>query len=347
MTALALMASVAAACGGDDGDAEGKGAGLGTITYAQPTPPSLLFFPPIVAEELGFFADEGVTAKLAPAAEEIPMTTFIETGDADLALADLDEVAVGVAKGGDYEVVFSPQHSATEGTVVPAGSPIQRFGQLAGRTVGLASEENTGIFEAQLKAAGVSADAVETVVVGTSGPTVANALSSNEIDAYTAAVSDFTVLQANGIALRNITPPQLAALPGNPMMTSPETLESKREAMVGFLRAWAKAQYVGLVNREVVEKIVRKEVPEEWRKEEVGEAALTQSIELVRPRGDLIGDLRPEVWKNGQELLASVGIIEQTAPVDQILNDELIKEINDFDRAEVEARAKEYAAQGG
>jgi NitT/TauT family transport system substrate-binding protein len=347
---LALLVSAAfviASCGDDDDGDSGDGGGeVTTVTYAQPTPPSLLFYPPIVAETLGFFEDEGVSAELAPAAEEIPMTAFVETGDADIALADLDEVAVGVAKGGDYEVVFCPQHSATEGTVVPADSPIEEFGELAGRTVGLASEENTGIFEAQLEAAGVSADDVETVVVGTSGPTVANAVNDGEIDAYTAAVSDFTALQANDIDLRNITPPEVAALPGNPMMVSPETLESKRDALVGFLRAWAMAQYVGFVNPDVVEQIVRDEVPEEWRKEEVGEAALTQAIELFQPEGDLIGELRPDVWENGQELLASVGIIEQTAPADEILNDELIEEINDFDRAEVEARAEEYAAQG-
>lgn len=340
---LLSLAFLVGACGDDDEAAGGDGGEVETITYAQPTPPTLLFYPPIVAEQLGFFEEEGVSAELAPAAEEIPMTAFVENGDADIALADLDEVVVGVAKGGDYEVVFSPQHSATEGTVVPADSAVQEFSELAGMKVGLASEENTAIFEAQLQAAGVSPDDVETVVVGTSGPTVASALTDGTIDAYTAAVSDFTALQANDIDLRNITPEELASLPGNPMMTSPDVVESKRDALVGFLRAWAMGQYVGLVNREVVEAIMREEVPEEWRKEEVGEAALTEAIKLFEPEGDLIGDLRPEVWENGQQLLSDVGIIEQTADVDQILNDELIEEINDFDREEVERAADQWA----
>jgi NitT/TauT family transport system substrate-binding protein len=346
VASVAMIGTGVTACGGDDDDDGGEAGGesLGTVTYAQPTPPSLLFYPPLVAEELGFFEEEGVEARLAPAAEEIPMTAFIETGDADIALADLDEIVVGIDRGGDYDVVFDPQHSATEGTVVPADSPTQSFDELAGQTVGLASEENTAIFEAQLEAAGLSADEVETVVVGTSGPTVANAINDGTIDAYTAAVSDFTALQANEIELRNITPPELARLPGNPMMVSPETLETNRDALVGFLRAWAKAQYVGFVNRDVVEQIVREQVPEEWRNEEVGEAALTEAIKLFQPEGEEIGALRSDVWENGQELLAGVGIIKETVPVEEILNDELIAEINDFDRAEVEQAAEDYAS---
>ena len=36
------------------------------------------------------------------------------------------------------------------------------------------------------------------------------------------------------------------------------------------------------------------------------------------------------------------GILEQTGDVEAALNDELIAEINDFDRAEVEAAAENY-----
>jgi hypothetical protein len=58
-----------------------------------------------------------------------------------------------------------------------------------------------------------------------------------------------------------------------------------------------------------------------------------------------IGDLRPDVWDTGQDVLVRAGVLEQgqTIDVQEALNDSLIDEVNDWDRAEVERAAKEYA----
>jgi ABC-type nitrate/sulfonate/bicarbonate transport system substrate-binding protein len=123
----------------------------------------------------------------------------------------------------------------------------------------------------------------------------------------------------------------------------PETLESKREALVAFFRAWSMGQYVGLEHPEVVEQIVREQVPAEWRNEAVAEAALAGSIELMRPDDpERIGDVRPEVWTTAQDLLASVGIIEEKADIADILDDSFIEEINDFDRAEIDEAVEQW-----
>ena len=355
----ALLAGVVlavGACGGDDEEPAGGGEqatqeGGGEpaeIVYSQPTPPSLLFYPPLVAEELGFFEQENVKAELAPAAEEIPSTAFLENGDADIALSDVDEIVIARAQGGEMVVVFSPQHSNTAGTVVPEDSEIQTFADLAGASVGLASEEDTSIFEAQLQDAGLAEGDVETIVVGTAPATIANTFEDGEIDAYVGATSDFTALAANGVSLRNITSEAVGEIDGNPMAVMPDTLTSKREGLVGFLRAWAKAQYVGLSNPEVVEAIVREKVPAEWRNEAVGTAALETATELFTPDDpNAIGDVRPEVWETSQELLSSVGIIEETIPIEEALDDQLIEEVNDFDRAEVDAAADRWLQENG
>jgi NitT/TauT family transport system substrate-binding protein len=351
LAALLAAALLVSACGGDDGGDGGEAAGDGgetaQITYAMPTPPTLEFYPPLVADALGFFEEEGVSARQAPAAEEIPMTAFLENGDADLTLADVDEVVIAANRGIDITVVFDPQHKNTEGTVVPEDSEIQEFGELAGERVGLASEENTALFQAQAQAVGIDPEEIDTVVVGTSGPTVANALQEGEIDAYVGAVSDFTALHANGIELRNITPEEIGNFPGNPMSTLPEILEEKRDAIVGFLRAWAKAQYVGVERPEIVEQIVREEIPEEWRNEAVAEAALANAVDLFTPAGETVGEIRPDVWENAQQLLLDTGVIDEGIDIETVLNDELVEEVNDWDRDEVIAQAEQWAEENG
>jgi NitT/TauT family transport system substrate-binding protein len=345
--AAAGVIAVGVGCGDDDDDGGGGGGG-GTqeIVYNLPTPPSALFYPTLVAEELGFFEEEGVSPTLAPAAEEVSATAFLDNGDADVSFADVDEIILARSKGGDHTAIFSPQHTNTAGIVVPEDSDIQDISGVAGKKVGLESEESTRFLDAMLDSAGVSKDDVETAVVGTSGALVAKTLEDGEIDAYVGNASDFTALSANGVALRNITPEDVGRIDGNPMAVLPATLDEKREAIVGFLRAWAKGQYVGQVNREVVEQIAREKVPAEWRNEQSGEAALDLAIELMKPDDpDRIGDLRPDVWDTGQDVLVRAGVIEEGDKIDvnEALDDSLIKEVNDWDRTEVEAAAKEYS----
>jgi NitT/TauT family transport system substrate-binding protein len=349
--ALITAALLALAACGDDDDGGGGGGdqasqGGGEVVYALPTPPSLLFYPPLVAEELGFFEEENVRPDLAPAAEEISATAFLDNGDADVSFADVDEIILARSKGGEHEAIFSPQHTNTAGIVVPEGSDIKDINGVAGQRVGLESEESTRFLDAMLDAAGISKDDVDTAVVGTSGPLVAKLFDDDEIQAYVGNASDFTALSANGVPLRNITPDDLGRIDGNPLATLPGTLEEKREAIVGFLRAWAKGQHVGQVNREVVEAIVREKVPAEWRNEASGEAALDLAIQLMKPDDpERIGDLRPDVWATGQDALNRAGILEETIDIEPALNDELIEEINDFDRAEVEQAAEQWAEE--
>ena len=348
--AVAAATVAIAGCGDDEESSEGGGGNGGgepaEVVYSLPTPESLEFYAPIVAETLGFFEQENVSAELAPASEEIPSTAFLENGDADIAMADIDELIISTAEGGTLQAVFSPQHANTAGTVVPEDSPIQSFEELAGKTVGLASEEDNASLKMQLIAAGMKEGDVESITVGTAGATIADTFEKGEIDAYVGAISDFTALEANGVALRLITPEDVKRIDGNPTAVTPETLESNREAIVGFLRAWSMGQHVGLTNPEAVEAIVREQVPAEWRNEEVAKAALAQTIELHTPDDpERIGDLRPEVWETGQDLLLQAGIIEEKVDVAQIIDDSLITEINDFDRAEVEAAADEWMQQ--
>jgi NitT/TauT family transport system substrate-binding protein len=352
LAALAAAGLAFAACGDDDSAENTGGTETGgapaEVVYSLPTPESLEFYAPIVAETLGFFEQEGVSAKLAPASEEIPSTAFLENGDADIAMADIDELIISTAEGGTLKAVFSPQHANTAGTVVPEDSPIQGFEQLAGKTVGLASEEDNSSLKMQLISAGMSEGDVETITVGTAGATIADTFEKGEIDAYVGAISDFTALRANGVPLRIITPEDVQRIDGNPTAVTPETLESNREAIVGFLRAWSMGQHVGLTKPDVVEAIVRERVPAEWRNEEVAKAALEQTIDLHTPDDpERIGDLRTDVWETGQDLLQQAGIIEEKVDVAQIIDDSLITEINDFDRAEVEAAADEWMEQNG
>ena len=67
--AIAAATLVVVGCGDDEEPSGGGGGGAeaAEVVYSLPTPESLEFYAPIVAETLGFFEQQNVTAKLAPA----------------------------------------------------------------------------------------------------------------------------------------------------------------------------------------------------------------------------------------------------------------------------------------
>lgn len=341
---LAVL-GITAGCGANNTNVNASGQQeLTTITFAQPTPKSMIFYPLIVGQELGYFEQEGVRVELAPASEEIPMTAFVTNGDADIAAAGASEVFFAIAEGQQIDVVYDSNHKSVEGTVVPADSEITSMADLKGKKVGLAAQENKAIFRAALKVAGVPHTAVETVIVG-GGPTVANALQNGKIDAYNGAFSHWAAIEATGLKLRNITPKALAQLPGASFVALPKVMEAKHDALEGFMRAYAKATYVGFARPDVVEAIAREAVPAEWRKEDVAKALLKNVIDVHRPEGDLIGEVREKVWEASEQRLLNAEIIEEDIDLETVLNDTFIQAANDWDRGAVKQRANKWAEE--
>jgi NitT/TauT family transport system substrate-binding protein len=338
----AVLALTATACGSSDDGEGAEAGGLTEIVFAQPTPQSIIMWPSYMADELGYFEEEGIRIKLAPASEEIPLPVMVQSGDADVAAPGASEVLFATREGADLQVVFDWWTLAAEGTVTPADSDIQGIADLAGERVGLASDEDRAFLAAELGSVGLSPDDVDTVVVG-GGAGAIDALKKNKVAAYSGATSDFAVLQAAGIELRNITAEELAETPAGSFVVSPTFLEEQRDLVVGFCRAYAKATYAGRSNPEALQAMSEQVVPEEWRDENVGQGLLEVMLENVAPDDDeRIGDVREDVWAAAQDQLLAVGELEEPQDLDAILNDELIEEINDFDRAEVDQELQDW-----
>lgn len=339
-----------AACGGQDSGSDGASNGSDndvaptTINFLQPLPKSTAFYPLFVAEEMGYFEEEGVTVNLLPGGE-LPETAFIDNGEADVAATGATEIYEGLASGTDYDVVYDYYQGAAEGIVVPEGSDIMGIEDLEGTTVGLASDSDLSFLKTALSEVGLSEKDVATAVVGGGGPVLANSFESEDIDAFAGAIVDFASLEANGIELRNITPDTLEKTPAASFIVAPSVIEEKEEALDGFMRAWAKGTHVGYINREVVATMSREAVPEEWQEEEFGQAFLDVSLELQKPSTEQYGELRPKVWRQAQQQLIENEELEQRIDVSEFLNDRFIEEANDWNRQEVETEVQQWAEE--
>ena len=358
---MLLAAALLASCGGSEtapggGDGEGTEAGspaaagdgggenaggdgandppaeTTTVTLLSPVPPSVFFFPAFVGEELGFFAEEGIDLQYETIGEGVSMTSLLVNGRADIAAPGATEVFQGLDAGQDFDVIYDYYTQAVEGIVVPADSDIQDVEDLAGTTVGLAGDEVRSLLAFSLDFAGLSIDDVTPVNIGTSGPVIANAFESGDIDAFVGCVMDFASLQVAGLELRDVTPEEVGAVPGSSFAVTPQRTEELGDALPAFLRAWSKALHVGLQDPELVESIMREVSPEEWEDPEVGSATLEVALALQEQGPEDYGSLDEGAWAVGVEQALVAGDIEAELKVDEFLDPQHLDTANDFDR---------------
>lgn len=334
---LALAATIAAS------SYTGTVAAQTEVTMINPLPRSTVFYPLVVGEALGYFEEEGVSVKLLPSDTSIPYVAFVQNGQADLAMLDQNETINAVIAGANINTVYEVMQNAPEGIAVSSESGVKSMSDLVGTTVGLVSDRDRAFLQAALDIAGHSIDDVKTVVLGESGPTLAAAIRDQKVSAISGSVFDWATLQAGGINLDLITPDELLASPANTFAMDAGKIDEKREAMEGFLRAWSKGIHVSTINPDVVEKMLRDAVPEEWEDETSGKSLLAGVIPMNISVTENIGDVQTDVWTDIQPRLVSSGAIEKPVDVSTFLNDTYIESANDFDRAEVEEEVKAWA----
>lgn len=312
---------------------------LTTVNLINPLPRSTQFYPLVLGEALGYFAEEGVQVNVLPSDTSIPYAAFLQNGQADVAMLDPVETINARLAGAEITTVYEVMQNGPEAIGVLESSKYTSVDQLKGTTVGLVSDRDRAFLQASLSAVGASIDDVSTVVLGESGPTLAAAIRDGQVSAISGATPDWIALIVHGIKMRMITPKEMLSSPANTFAVSTANLETKRPALEGFLRAWSKGMYVSAVNPEAAAAMLRKAVPTEWENAEAGQLYLDMSIGMNVSQTKRLGDVQLDVWNSIQPRLKDSGAIAQQVDAATFLNDTYIAKANDFDRAEVEAEA--------
>lgn len=314
------------------------------INVLLPNENTTTLFPSIVARELGFFEDEGLDVTLLASDTTIPYVAFLMNNQADLVMLDAPQTFQAVKAEQPIAVVFEGMQYAPEVMIVREDSPIQSVADLRGKTIGLASDRDQITAQVALDTAGITIDEVETVVVGDSGPVLARSVRDSLVDVVAAAANDLTVLEANDIPSRDITPPEVSENPANSFVIHKDRIDELRPAVTAFLRAWAKGAEAAKVDREAVAAMARHNVAEEWEVEAGGQALLDASMKMILPQTPKHGQPQPEVWAGIQGPYIKFGVIEEEIDPATFIDDSFYEAANDFDPAEVKAAIDEWKA---
>ncbi|MEU6540005.1 ABC transporter substrate-binding protein [Streptomyces sp. NPDC047000] len=139
------VAAPLAACGGSGASASAGSGGDGPAKVTVLRSNGALFEPLYIAQQQGYFKAAGLDVTIKPGAQDTSQNApSLLNGEAQFAMTDSSGFLKGAAKNMPIRIVTAlvstnTKNAPTDGLLVKKSSPVERFSDLEGKTVGLAA----------------------------------------------------------------------------------------------------------------------------------------------------------------------------------------------------------------
>ena len=303
---------------------------------------------------LGYWKQEGLEVEVVTNRGSAAAIQLVIGGRADVAWGTPTTAMKAVQQGANVEFYYSSLRGDIFGIAIPEGSPIKELSDLSGKTVGVSSFASGGAnyAKALLARAGLKDNAYSMVEVGVGGRAAA-ALKTGQVQALSLWDSAYKAMEFGGIKFSKIVQdPRAASFIAGSMTVRAEDLQKRRKMLIGLARGIAKAQLFQEVNPEAAVRIHWKVYPQTAPRGGVTDKAVAEEVQVVRTRTriksrnilgtDRFGDVPEENMKKFQSYLVLVGDLDKEIDVERYYTNDLIDEINDFDRQAVIEQAKSF-----
>lgn len=351
MALLLALALFAAACGGDDDDSADGGGGddggeVQSVDLGLSTG-SVFAYGYLIAEELGFYDEEGYDVSLQPTGGSSDVAQLLAAENVVAGMGVPGAMLPAIEQGSELYPFFTYAYGEVFDVVVPAGSDMTEIADLDGLTIGISdlAGGETPLVKALLSEAGIDPETdVKLLEVGAAAPKVKLALDRGDIDAYSSAKSDIAKIEAAGVDLESIAPDSLDVLPAEGLLAHSGTKDDT-DLLVALGRATAKGQLIAYTNIDAAVCVLKKQVPEEFADEEAGIASLESVIPITQApeeNGEYVfGFLDAEGWNTYVEIFIQGDVISEDIDMSQYVIDDLVEQINDFDQQAIVDMANE------
>lgn len=368
--AAALVLAVAACgdgggSGGNGGGNGGGGGGAGGGDAPRETQKirimttqaawTISYSPLIAADQMGFFADEGIEVEWLNDSSAANVATQVQQGNVEIGIVSPEPVLIG-HETGDFDALYysSMFRKSIFGVAVPEDSDIQTAADLEGKRIGVTSLGASGvpIAEAVARDAGVDPATLEFLAIGTGAQAMA-ALEGGEVDALSLFDTQYQTFENNGVALRELDLGEIVNLTSGGLLALPENIEADPELYVGAARAVAKGVLFTAENPEATVRLFWEQYPESRAADMSEEEALEDQLSILNKRLTKYNlDSPDEQWGSFPEgsiqalidFMAAAGTIEGTVTPEDIHTTEYIDQIDDFDREEVAQAARDFTS---
>jgi NitT/TauT family transport system substrate-binding protein len=307
--------------------------------------------------KLGFYKPEGLDVDILNLSSTSQGLASIMQGQVEFAALAPGSYLPLIAKNPSLDVisvyVFLPQNHLL--VAVKPDSPYQKIGDLKGKTIGIRNTGDTGYFGTMAMFRELGFDPgkdAEWLSVGAGGPAGA-ALYNGSIEALAIWDAELARVELAGFKLRYLpNTPEAQRLSGVSFGVTRSGLKANRQRYAGLFRGIAKSTVFAAANPGAAIRLHWQLYPESKPKGKSEDEAFKESLFILgvrkakwfaaAARGDnrmgagTLDDWQGQIRYIGQQSPEVLQIKDAST----LFTNELIDEVNQFDRAEVEALAK-------
>jgi len=304
-----------------------------------------------VAARMGWFNEEGIEVTLVPMAGSSDCVKAIATKEVPFVLAAVEAHAAALLQGVKARKFYTAYQGNIYGLAVPADSPIEKVADLKGKTIGVISMGGGVLFTKGLIAsAGLNPETDVRIVVAGEGAQTAAMVRNRQVDALSQFDTQYALVENAGVKLRLLETKETDRFPGNGFLALDETLKAHRAEAIGLARGYAKGTIFAINNPEAAVRILYEVYPALRPTGKDEATAIRDDVKVLQAR---IANWRLEKggvsrWGESSEanyaayldFLLKWGVISARVPVQDMITNELIVEINRFDSAKIVADAR-------
>ncbi len=308
----------------------------------------------LIGEGLGYNREEGFSFAPAPLGSNSNVQIALDKGDIEFGVGTPSFQFPLYAKNELPPIVnyYEYTYPYKWDVAVQPGSPVQRYQDLKGRKIGVSDLGTTDypVTRAVLRNLGIDPDKdVQWLSVG-AGVTAGVALQRGVIDALAYFDTGFGQIEAAGIEMRMLPrPPDVPLIGGLFISARADFLKNNRKLAVGFARAVNKSSEFLLANPEAGARAFVKLFPETAPRGASEADAVKSILFAAKRRIPLYRPPYPDTkmgYIRESELLLDAKFLglDNIKDIKPLMSNELIDEINNYDRAKIIAQAKAYKA---
>ena len=309
-----------------------------------------------IATKMGWFAEAGIRVQPVPLAGTGECVKTVATRELPYALSAVETLAVGRLNGIKAKIFYTAYQGNIYSIAVPADSPVKTFADLKGKKIGVIALGTAGVIVARAlaTASGLNPDRDISLVVAGEAAQTAALVRSKQVDALSQFDTNYALIENAGVKLRPLDAANaaIARFPSSGFMALEETLANRRDEAVALARGYAKGTVFAMANPEAAVRILHEVYPQTKATGKDDATAISEDVRTLEARAR---NWRLEiggVTKWGESSLANYdaqlaflvkqNVFKEPIPATDLVTNELIGEVNDFDAAAVAAMAKDY-----
>ena len=289
--------------------------------------PSVQFAPFYLADQAGYYREAGLDVTFRHGTD-YDVVALVAQGELDVGLADGTSVIPAVSNGIPIKYVATIYGQFPSIVFSKASAGIDTAADLEGRKLGIPGRFGSSwiMLQALLASANLTPEDLEIVEYPDFGQGAA--VAQGAVDAATGFANNEPVqLQLAGEEVTILRVDDVVPLPGNGLIAGTSTLETKSDAIAGFIAATLRAMEEIAANPDVGLDAAIVAVPELASARDVQAAILAATIEVWRgpaqeARG--FGAIEPADWEASIAYLETLGLVPNPVTIDDVLDTSLL-----------------------